>query len=81
MPKKTKSFEDKMNRLDEIVNILDEGDAPLDDLLKVFEEGMKLAAEMRVFLDKAEQKVIDITEKNKIDADEYDENSNFDNEN
>ncbi|MFC2130988.1 exodeoxyribonuclease VII small subunit [Bacteroidota bacterium] len=81
MPKKKKSFEDKMNRLDEIVNILDQGDAPLDDLLKIFEEGMKLAAEMRVFLDKAKQKVIDITKKNKIVDDEYDENSNFDNEN
>ena len=55
-------FEDKIKRIEEIVDTLDNGDTNLEDMLKLYEEGMKLAAESREFLDKAEQKVIDIKE-------------------
>lgn len=56
-------FEDKIKRIEEIVDTLDNGDTNLEDMLKLYEEGMKLAAESREFLDKAEQKVIDISKK------------------
>ena len=45
-PKKkeeTKSFEENMARLEEIVSQLERGDAKLADSLSLFEEGTKLA--------------------------------------
>lgn len=68
MGKKIISFEQQMNRLEEIVRILDEGSIPLDELLKIYEEGMNLASEMKNYLEKAEQKVIDITKKKSPDS-------------
>ncbi len=61
MSKNKKSFEEQMNRLEEIVDILDEGNASLEEMLKIYEEGMTLASVMREFLEKAEQKIIDIS--------------------
>ena len=53
-----KTFEENMARLEEIVGKLEKGDAPLSDSLKLFEEGMKLIAQCRTELDKAEQQVV-----------------------
>ncbi len=36
------SFESALNRLEEIVNILEEGDIPLEESLKLYEEGIRL---------------------------------------
>ena len=35
------SFEEQMQRLEEIVEILDDGEAALDEMLALYEEGMK----------------------------------------
>jgi exodeoxyribonuclease VII small subunit len=56
-------FEAKLNRVEEIVEILDKGKEPLDELIKVYDEGMKLSSECRVYLDSAEQQIIDISKK------------------
>jgi exodeoxyribonuclease VII small subunit len=61
--KKSKSFEEQFSRLREIVELLDSGNAPLDELLLHYEEGMLLAKNLRDYLSKAEQKVIDISKK------------------
>ena len=53
-----KTFEENMARLDEIVEKLEKGDAPLSDSLKLFEEGAKLVSQCRKELDTAEQKVV-----------------------
>lgn len=37
------AFEKAVERLEEIVQLLDEGSLPLDESLKLFEEGIKLA--------------------------------------
>ncbi|HEX6771120.1 MAG TPA: exodeoxyribonuclease VII small subunit, partial [Acidobacteriaceae bacterium] len=37
-------FEDSLKRLETIVAQLEEGDLPLEDSLKLFEEGMRLSA-------------------------------------
>ena len=50
-------FEDAMNRLGEIVRILENGDAPLDESIELFEEGIKLSKQCTELLEKAEQKV------------------------
>lgn len=55
--KKKKSFEASVQRLEEIVSLLERGDVPLEDALKLFEEGTKLVKECAGLLDTAEQKV------------------------
>ena len=45
MPKKTVSFEDNINRLEEIVELLESGEHPLEKSLDLFEEGVKLVKE------------------------------------
>jgi exodeoxyribonuclease VII small subunit len=57
------SFEEQMQRLEEIVEILDDGDAALDEMLALYEEGMKRSQFCREYLEKAEQKVILIQQK------------------
>lgn len=42
MPKKELSFENAMERLEEIADKLDSGDFTLDEALKLYEEGVKL---------------------------------------
>ena len=42
MAKKELTFEEAMGRLEEIVSSLESGDFPLDESLKLFEEGVKL---------------------------------------
>lgn len=57
MAEKKLTFEKALSRLEEIVSRLEKGDAPLDESLKLFEEGAKLTAQCSAMLDKAEQKV------------------------
>ena len=58
MENKEMSFEQSMQRLDEIVKLLEKGDAPLDKLLSLFEEGTGLIRACGKQLDEAEQKVV-----------------------
>lgn len=55
------SFEEKIERLEEIVTILDKGESPIEEMLKLYEEGMELARSCRTYLEEAEQKVIVIS--------------------
>jgi exodeoxyribonuclease VII, small subunit len=55
---KKKTFEEQLARLEEIVGLLERGDAPLADSLALFEEGTKLISECGKTLDSAEQKVV-----------------------
>ena len=52
------SFEQAAARIDEIVRLLEKGDAPLDQSLALFEEGAKLIKECGAILDEAEQVVV-----------------------
>jgi len=54
---KTLTFEESVKRLDEIVKLLERGDAPLDQSLALFEEGAKLVKTCGKMLDEAEQVV------------------------
>ena len=56
--KKQPAFETRLKRLEEIVNLLERGDAPLEDAMKLFEEGAKLIRACTSELDKAEQQVV-----------------------
>ena len=57
MAVKKQSFEESMGRLEAIVAQLEKGECGLDQSLKLFEEGAKLAGQCEELLDKAEQKV------------------------
>ena len=52
------TFEQAAARLDEIVSLLEKGDAPLDKSLGLFEEGAKLIKTCGTMLDEAEQIVV-----------------------
>lgn len=56
-------FEDKIKRIETIVEQLDRGDSQLDEMIKLFEEGMKLSTECREYLENSEMKVNNILEK------------------
>lgn len=58
MEKEQLSFEQAAARIEEIVRMLERGDAPLDKSLAMFEEGAGLIKLCSAMLDEAEQKVI-----------------------
>ncbi len=53
-----KTFEESLARLEEIVRLLEKGDAPLAESLGLFEEGAGLIRACGKQLDEAEQKVV-----------------------
>jgi len=55
MPKE--KFEDALSKLEKIVSTLEEGDIPLEESLKLFEEGIRLSRFCNQKLDDAEKKV------------------------
>lgn len=52
-----KTFESSMNELEQIVKQLEEGDLPLDESLKLFENGVRLSRECRERLTNAERRI------------------------
>ena len=50
-------FEDCLARLEQIVSALEGGNLPLEDSLKVFEEGITLARHCSRYLDDAERRI------------------------
>lgn len=57
MPKKTMTFEASLERLEEILRALESGDATLDGMLKLYEEGIGLIRACNEKLEAAEQSV------------------------
>ncbi len=55
------TFEESITRLEEVVKLLERGDAPLDNALALFEEGTALIKTCSKMLDEAEQKVTLLT--------------------
>ena len=61
MKEESRSFEQSLGRLEEIVQRMERGDVPLEEALALFEEGTKLAASCNKLLDEAEMKVVQLT--------------------
>lgn len=55
------TFEKAMARLEQIVAALESGRCPLDDSMKLFEEGTRLTAYCAKQLKEAEQKIVKLT--------------------
>lgn len=55
------TFEQSMNRLDEIISSLDNEKLPLDEALELYKEGISLSAECKKALEsaKAQVKILD----------------------
>ena len=51
------NFEEAMKQLEEIANVLENGNLSLDESVNKFEEGMKLSKKCNDFLDQAEKKI------------------------
>ncbi len=62
MADKNNNFENNVKRLEEIISLLDKGEAPLDECLSLFEEGVKLSKDCIDLLNTAEQKIKILTE-------------------
>ena len=61
MDKTKMSFEESMERLEQIVRAMERGDAKLEESLKLFQEGTQLVSNCTKLLDEAElqiQKVV-----------------------
>lgn len=63
------NFETCLAELEKIVNKLENSDIPLDEAIKLFEEGVKMSDICRKTLKEAEQKIITLTsaEREEID--------------
>lgn len=51
------TFEESLKQLETIVAQLEGGDLPLEESIKIFEQGMRLSAQCKQELDAAESKV------------------------
>lgn len=58
---KKMTFEENMQRLEQIVHSMERGDATLEESLKLFQEGTALVQACSVMLDEAELQVKQIT--------------------
>ncbi len=70
---KKQTYESAVTRLEEIVLKLEDGKLPLDDALKLFEEGTKLSRFCNECLNKAEQKIITLSELDLSESEEVGE--------
>lgn len=72
-----KNFEQSMQDLEKIVTELEKGDLNLDDSVKKFEEGMKIAKQCNNMLEKAEKKITILLEKDgELEEKDFIESSN-----
>lgn len=57
MPEHTPRFEDALKQLEEIVQRLEKGELPLEESLKLYEEGIRLSRLCHAKLEEAEGKI------------------------
>ena len=57
MSKQSKTFEESMSRLEQIVRAMERGDVPLEESLKLFQEGTQLVQTCTKLLDDAQLQI------------------------
>ena len=62
MSEKELNFEEQLNRLKEIVSLIQQKDLSLDKSIELYEEGAKIVKELNKALEDAEQKVEKVIE-------------------
>jgi exodeoxyribonuclease VII small subunit len=69
---KKPDFEQSVTRMNEIIHALERGETPLEDSIKLFEEGAKLAGHCQSLLTKAEQRVTKLVKNGEaVEEDEF----------
>ena len=63
-------FEEGLKKLEELVNQLDDGDLSLEDSISYYEIGIKLKSHCEKLLKTAELKILKVSDKEKIVAEE-----------
>ncbi len=63
-------FEGKLNRLEEIVQKLDDSDGNIEELLDQYKEGMSIASELKKFIETSKQKITEIENSFKPESDD-----------
>ena len=58
--KKTPAFEEGLERLEKLVGQMEQGELALDELLKLYEEGMKLSRELTQKLEMADSRMMEV---------------------
>ncbi len=72
--KETKSFEKSLERLEKIVEEMEQGNLPLDDMIARFEEGQGLLKECRKKLNEVQKKVEVLVKKDGgVETEDFDE--------
>ena len=56
-----KTFEENLQRLEQIVRAMERGDVPLEESLRLFQEGTSLVESCGKLLDEAELRVTNVT--------------------
>jgi exodeoxyribonuclease VII small subunit len=69
MPRKSESYENMMEKLEEIVNIMDSRELSLEESMKKYEEGIKLCNKLYKTLNEVEGKIKLLTEDGEKDFD------------
>ena len=62
MTKKKMTFEQSMERLEQIVRVMEKGEAPLEESLNLFKEGTQLVADCSKLLEEARLQVELVTQ-------------------
>jgi exodeoxyribonuclease VII small subunit len=70
---KKMSFEESLDRLNDIVKRLEDGDVPLEESMKLYEEGMRLGRLCKGIVREAEERMKRLTEEIADRADEGEE--------
>ncbi|MBR3357071.1 MAG: exodeoxyribonuclease VII small subunit [Solobacterium sp.] len=66
MSNEAKTFEDSMARLEEIVKELQNNEKPLDEMITLFEEGLRLVNACNTRLNDFETQINEIVRKNSL---------------
>ena len=75
-----KSFEERLERLEELGDEIRKSEIPLDDAIKAFEEGIKLARALEKDLEKIEGRIEILMNDADADSEERPELGLFDND-
>ena len=67
MSEKKLSIEEQLEKIDEVIEKLEQEDLPLEDALKAFEKGIGLVKETNEALTKAEKRLQVLTEEGNTD--------------
>jgi exodeoxyribonuclease VII small subunit len=78
LPEKQDTFEKNLKQLEDVVTKLEQGDLPLDEAMKLFQEGMRLSKICSQRLSTVEQEIKKLVAENdklKLEAFEPDNNA------